>query len=156
MPSKCPFFDRGFCKKKNKCTEKHPPQDCDGECEDLNTCPNRHRIECKNGISCLFLKIKSCEFLHPETWAQEVQPNSEEETLRIIHEEYGMRITSIEESTNNIKSLKSKFLNKIVILEGELSELKNKSAFENKTSRESQNAALRTSHRLSMCQVVFT
>ena len=28
--------------------------------------------------------------------------------------------------------------------------------FQTKTSRESQNAALQTSHRLSMCQVVFT
>ena len=57
----------------------------------------------------------------------------------MIHEEYGMRITSIEEKlsyleritteyTNDIKSLESKF----VILEGELSELKNKTAFENK------------------------
>ena len=37
MTSKCPFFDNGFCKNKNKCTQKHPPQDCDGEYEDLNT-----------------------------------------------------------------------------------------------------------------------
>ena len=77
MTSKCPFFDKGFCKNKIKCTQKHPPQDCHGECEDLN----------------------SCENLHPETWEQELQPNSEKDTLKTIQDGYGKRITDIEEKT---------------------------------------------------------
>ena len=137
MTSKCPFFDKGFCKNKNKCTQKHPPQDCDGECEDLNTCPNRHRIECKNGMSCIFIKSNSCEFLHPETWEQELQPNSEIDTLKIIHEGYGMRITDIEEklsileritmeSTKNIKSLETRFFDKLKFWRGSYQNYKTK------------------------------
>ena len=77
-------------------------------------------------MSCVFIKTNSCEFLHPETWEQELQPNSEIDTLKMTHEGYGMRITDIEEkisdleritmeSTKNMKSLKTKFyfLNKI-------------------------------------------
>ena len=137
-------MDSSFCKKKNKCKQKHPPQDCNGECDDLNTSTNRYRIECKNGISCVFLQYDSCEFLHPETWEQELQPNSEIDTLKIIHEGYGMRITDIEEklsileritmeSTKNIKYLETKFFDKIEILEVKLLELQNKTVVEIKT-----------------------
>ena len=133
MTTKCPFFDMG--KNINKCTQKHPPQDCQGECDDLNTCPNRHRIECKNGPSCIFLQSNSCEYLHAEIW--ELKPNSEIETLQIITSDYGMRISDIEdklstlerltkESTQNIESLETKFYQKIEITELKLSELQNK------------------------------
>ena len=139
MTSKCPFFDRGFCKNKNKCTQKHPPQDCQGECDDLNTCPNRHRVKCKNGTSCISLQSNSCEFLHAEIW--ELKPNSEIENLQMITSGYGMRISDIEdkhstlerltkESTQNIISLETKFFQKIEIMELKLSELQNKTLFE--------------------------
>ena len=135
MTSKCPFFVRGFCKHINKCTQKHPLQGCQGECDDLNTRPNRHRIECKNGSSCIFLQSNSCEYLHAEIW--ELKPNSEIETLQMITYDYGMRISDIEdklstlerltkESTQNIESLETKFYQKIEITELKLSELQNK------------------------------
>ena len=38
MAKKCIFFDRGYCKHKNQCPQMHPSQDCQGECEDMNTC----------------------------------------------------------------------------------------------------------------------
>ena len=126
---------RGFCKNINKCTQKHPPPDCQGECDDLNTCPNRNKIECKNGSSCIFLQFNSCEYLHAEKW--ELKANSEIETLQMITFDYGMRISDIEdklstlerltkESTQNIESLETKFYQKIEITELKLSELQNK------------------------------
>ena len=80
MSNKCSYFDRGFCKLKNACTKKHPSQDCGGQCDDIISCPCRHRMECKNKRSCLFVKSNSCEYLHTETWEEELQI-SEEETL---------------------------------------------------------------------------
>ena len=111
-----PSLKGTFVRIKQKCTQKHPPQDCQGECEDLNTCPNRHRVECKNGTYCIFLQSNSCEFLYANFW--ELKPNSEKETLQMVTSGYGMRISDIEdklstlemltkESTQNIKSLET-------------------------------------------------
>ena len=138
-------MDSSFCKKKNKCKQKHPPQDCDGECEDLNTCPNRHRIECKNGPSCIFLQSYSCEYLHAEIW--KLKPNSEIKTLQMITSGYGMRISDIEDkfstlerltkkSMQNIKSLETKFYQKIEIMELKLSkQQQQKKLFKNSKSK---------------------
>ena len=135
MSNKCSYFDRGFCKLKNACTKKHPSQDCGGQCEDIISCPYRHRMECKNKRSCLFVKSNSCEYLHTETWEEELQI-SEEETLRMIHDGYGARISDLEkqiddlnrvkdESALKISNIEKKFLHKIGCLEAKVSVLEN-------------------------------
>ena len=63
---KCYFFDKGYCKLKSQCLKNHPSTDCNGQCENKNSCPLRHRVECKNGTQCIFKSSKSCEFLHIE------------------------------------------------------------------------------------------
>ena len=58
---KCQFFDKGYCKHKDKCNQLHPLQDCSRNCEDRRACTKRHRIPCRNGDIC---EWKSCNFLH--------------------------------------------------------------------------------------------
>ena len=136
MSNKCSYFDRGFCKLKNTCTKKHPSQDCGGQCEDIISCPYRHRMECKNERSCLFVKSNSCENLHTETCKEELQM-SEEETLRMIHEGYGARISDLEKQIYDLNRVKDesalrisnverkKFLHKIECLKAKVSVLEN-------------------------------
>ena len=112
MSNKCLYFDKGFCKLKNACTKKHPSQDCDGQCEDKISCPYRHRVECKNKRSCIFVKSNSCEFLHTETWEEELQI-SEEETLRTIHDGYGARINDLEKQIVDLYRVKEESAIKI-------------------------------------------
>ena len=63
-PSKCEYFDKGFCRQKSQCDKLHPSTDCDNKCPDQNACPFRHRKQCKNQERCLFYASKTCEFLH--------------------------------------------------------------------------------------------
>ena len=58
MNFKCSYYDKGYAKIKIKCTQRHPPLDCDGQCDDKITCPNRHRIQCQNGTTCIYFKKK--------------------------------------------------------------------------------------------------
>ena len=85
-------------------------------------------MECKNKRSCLFVKSNSCEYLHTETWEEELQI-SEEETLRMIHDGYGARISDLEKQIDDLNRVKDEsalkisdsensfFLNKIGCLE---------------------------------------
>ena len=34
MNFKCSYYDKGYAKIKIKCTQRHPPLDCDGQCDD--------------------------------------------------------------------------------------------------------------------------
>ena len=61
---KCQYFDKGYCKSRDKCSLKHPLVECEGSCEDRRICPKRHRVFCKNGNECVFDLTNSCEFLH--------------------------------------------------------------------------------------------
>ena len=61
---KCQYFDKGFCRSRDKCSLKHPLVECEGSCEDRRICPKRHRVFCKNGNECVFDLTNSCEFLH--------------------------------------------------------------------------------------------
>ena len=101
MSKKCVYFDRGFCKKQKQLSSKASSHDCQGKCEDMNTCPKRHRTECKNGSTCLFRKTNSCEFLHSEAWDKDVR-NSEIETLQMVNDGQGAGLSYLEE---NIKTL---------------------------------------------------
>ena len=122
MSTKCPHFDIGFCKNKNKCTQKHPSKDCDGQCEDKNLCPKRHRKECKDGIECIYYPSNSCEFLHTDTLLEEYREH-EIETLKMISHGYGARLSDLErqlqvldkiarDSAQSINSFEDKFFQK--------------------------------------------
>ena len=127
MTSKCIFFDRGFCKNKSKCPLKHPSQDCQGECEDIKTCPKRHRVQCKNGTTCIFLVSRSCEFLHTDALGEEIK-TSEVDILKKLISANGVKINVLEEkllnlervlneSAQNVNVLETKLCKKIEILE---------------------------------------
>ena len=71
MTQKCIYYDKGYCKLKEKCQELHPSTDCVGECVNKITCPFRHRILCKNGKECIFIASSACAFLHPKEVTQD-------------------------------------------------------------------------------------
>ena len=113
MSSKFIFFDRGLCKnKKNQCPHKHPSQVCQGECEDMNTCPKRHRTECKNSSSCLFLKSNSCEFLHSEVWEEKIR-NDQVETLQMMNDGQRARLSDLEEKFQGLENISKQSAEKI-------------------------------------------
>ena len=63
---KCVYFDRGYCKHGEKCSEFHPKKDeicLESSCfsEDCNL---RHPNPCKFGKRCTFLKKNECLFSH--------------------------------------------------------------------------------------------
>ena len=76
MSIKCSFHDKGYCKNKTQCTQRHPPLDCDGQCDDTITCSKRHRIKCKNGTSCIYFQSNSCEFLHTFNGQDNINQNT--------------------------------------------------------------------------------
>ena len=77
---KCYFFDKGYCKLKSKCLKNHPSSDCKGQCQDKKSCSSRHRVQCKNGNTCIYKASKSCEFLHIE------KIKNEDNVMENIHE----------------------------------------------------------------------
>ena len=102
----------------------------------MNTCPKRHRTECKNGSTCLFRKSNSCEFLHSEAWEEEVR-NSEVETLQMMNDGQGAGLSYLKEniqtlekitkqSAKNFEALEAKFSQKIEFLESKVAELERK------------------------------
>ena len=61
---KCQFFDTGFCKYKEECTNKHPDKVCDDpNCSEEN-CDKRHPNPCKFGLRYRFRKKKVCLYSH--------------------------------------------------------------------------------------------
>ena len=65
MNIKFSYYDKWHRKKyKAKCIQRHPPLDCDGQCDDKITCIKRHRVQCKEGTTCIYLKTNSCEYLY--------------------------------------------------------------------------------------------
>ena len=63
-PILCKFFNRGYCKHKEECSEKHNNEVCDdNECSEIE-CDKRHPNPCKFGFRCKFNKLNKCLFSH--------------------------------------------------------------------------------------------
>ena len=61
---KCHHHNRGYCKSKDECENKHSEDICeDIECSE-EQCEKRHPYECKFGIRCRFRKNSECMYLH--------------------------------------------------------------------------------------------
>ena len=102
----------------------------------MNTCPKRHRTECKNGSTCLFQKSNSFVFLHSEAWEEEVR-NSEVETLQMMNDGQGAGLSYLKEniqtlekitkqSAENLEALEANFSQKIKFLENRVAALERK------------------------------
>ena len=61
--TKCRYFNRGYCANRDNCTYVHNVEECQDECFD-KTCQLRHKIECRDGLECHFLKNGTCQFKH--------------------------------------------------------------------------------------------
>ena len=117
MINKCPYYDNGYCKNKNTCSMGHPSQDCDGQCQDRISCPMRHRKNCRNGDSCIYLASNSCEFIH-ENIVHNVDTTSIETlkqdiyNLRCIVNKMDSKLTSLDlivrEVMSNIQLMTTK------------------------------------------------
>ena len=115
MTTKCLYFDKGYCKNKTGCSQRHPPLDCEGQCEDKIQCPRRHRVKCKNGNSCIYFKSNCCEYIHIENGQHDNSDNSIEH-LQSLKEHVETKLTIIEAklveldaTTYDIKTLESKY-----------------------------------------------
>ena len=109
--SKCVYFDKGYCRNKDACTQKHPQTECNGSCEDKRICPKRHRILCKNGDQCIFVTSESCKFLHKKNNTENTESDNTvfKSTIKIIADKLEELTKKEEETVHNISNLKKEF-----------------------------------------------
>ena len=61
---KRPFYNVGYCKNKDKCSNEHTHFDCpDKECQNKK-CNKRHQRQCRFEERCSFLRQNKCEYKH--------------------------------------------------------------------------------------------
>ena len=60
----CSFYNVGYCKYKDKCSNEHAKSDCEDKKCIREHCHKRHRKFCKNGLGCKFNSKNKCEFKH--------------------------------------------------------------------------------------------
>ena len=61
---KCVYYNRGYCKNKNKCQDYHPKEDCNITNCRYKECKYRHRKLCKYGEECYHNINDNCEYVH--------------------------------------------------------------------------------------------
>ena len=64
LQNKCKHYDKGYCMFKEKCNYYHPSINCTDNCDNKRQCQKRHRLKCKYGKGCYFLKNNICEYNH--------------------------------------------------------------------------------------------
>ena len=62
--SKCNFNNRGYCRLKDECDNKHTNKVCNDLDCDEDECDMRHPNPCKFGLRCKFNKKQVCMYLH--------------------------------------------------------------------------------------------
>ena len=62
--TKCPYYDRGYCKHGYECFNKHPRKVCEDQNCSGESCDKRHPNPCKFGIRCKHSRNKVCLYLH--------------------------------------------------------------------------------------------
>ena len=87
----------------------------------MNTCTKRHQIECKNSSSCIFLKSNSYEFLHSESWQEQIR-NYDIETLQIMNDDQRARLGHLEKKLNALENISNKSAEKVKALEAKLTQ----------------------------------
>ena len=60
----CSFQNVGYCKYKDKCSNKHAKDDYEDTSCIKKPCHMRHKKTCKNGLQCKFNSKNNCEFKH--------------------------------------------------------------------------------------------
>ena len=87
---RCKWFNRGYCKEKERCSFVHPRQDCQehlqGRCT-IRGCTLRHRRVCKfNATKEGCIRGKMCEYIHNELPKQKYTVEDVVETEEIKKE----------------------------------------------------------------------
>ena len=62
--SRCTHNNRGYCKLKQECKDKHFEEVCDNFDCDEDNCEKRHPNPCNFGPRCRFNKRKECMYMH--------------------------------------------------------------------------------------------
>ena len=113
---KCNFNNRGYCKSKKECINKHSDVVCDNsECDEEN-CSKRHPYQCKYGTYCRFNKKKECLYSH-------VTLASDDGELEALNKVCKNRVRELEDS---IASLQNELIGKnsiINVLDKKMNEL---------------------------------
>ena len=108
-PRKCKYFDKGYCKYKDKCPYYHPTIDCE-QCENSTMCNKRHRSMCKYENICYFNKTNSCEYKHLDESSDVTMASTDNEQIqahKVILDSKSANMTeTIQDKTNEIEKLK--------------------------------------------------
>ena len=105
---KCNFNNRGFCKSKTECKNRHSDVVCDNQkCEEEN-CDKRHPFQCKYGIHCRFNKKNKCLYAH-------VTLASDDGKLDALDKAFNKRVNELE---NSIVSMQNELIGKDSIISG--------------------------------------
>ena len=121
--TKCLFNDKGYCKLKFNCLQKHHSIECDNNCNDKTTCPKRLRVVCKNGNSCVFITSQSYVFLHTVKLDNEVENTLKDNLSSYIKEIY-QKVQRIENKLMSLEKFQKQTEDKIAVIEKELEKTK--------------------------------
>lgn len=114
-PKKCPYNNRGYCKSKEECENRHT----DKVCEDLdcieNNCDKRHPNPCKYGSRCGFKKKNECMYLHDTSALSDWEITALNQRFKNKFEKlenYVKKVvTDLEKKDSEIEHLKEKLVN---------------------------------------------
>ena len=118
---KCKYYDKGYCKKRDKCFFYHPKTECIGQCNDKNTCPHRHRNKCRYGKECYHFKNNVCEFKHEEIELVDVTLASENKQQNKTHNVILAAPSTLE---NEVKCLEKQLIEYKIEIEKIMKEVK--------------------------------
>ena len=95
---KCHYHNRGYCKSKDKCENKHSEDICeDIKCSE-EKCEKRHPYECKFGIRCKFEKNNECMYLH-------VTSASDDGKFQALYKQFEKKLAYLENSIAKMEKI---------------------------------------------------
>ena len=110
--SKCYYYNRGYCKKKNNCLFFHPTMDCIENCPGKTICNKRHRKHCKYGNNCYHNRQQICEFKHDKINSTHIYKKTETDIVNkltdSIEDTYKDKIKELESEIEDLKLILNK------------------------------------------------
>ena len=107
---KCNFNNRGYCKQKDECENKHFDLVCDNFDCDENECEKRHPNPCRFGPRCQFNRKNECLYLHVTSAPDDGRIEALNQNFNTQIEDLKRELSKMQKNLNN-KDAEIKVLN---------------------------------------------
>ena len=142
---KCQFYDRGYCRYKEKSTNKHPDKVCDDPNCSVDKCDKIHPNPCKYGPRCRFSKKKLCLYSHDTL----VCDDSKMDALAKKVEAFEKQISVLSKKLDNFVELGKHVDRKIEALDNTVNNNKKASIENNARTEKLENLVKKMETRLN-------